>query len=59
MDDENNYVTHLGSNMSDHDLSRTIIEKIFENERSKMNKYRWRLFFILYYIIYIYICIYI
>jgi len=48
MDDENNYVTHLGSNMSDHDLSRTIIEKIFENERSKMNKYRWRLFFILY-----------
>ena len=43
MDDENNYVTHLGSNMSDHDLSKTIIEKILENERQKISKFRWLL----------------
>jgi hypothetical protein len=36
MDDENNYVTHLGSNLSEFDLTRTILEKIMENERQKI-----------------------
>lgn len=40
MDDENNYVTHLGSNQGEHDLAQTIIEKVLENERMKMQKYR-------------------
>lgn len=40
MDDENNYVTHLGSNLGEFDLSKTIVEKIMENERTKMNKYK-------------------
>ena len=39
MDDENNYVTHLGSNMSEFDLARNIVDKILENEREKLR--RW------------------
>ena len=38
MDDENNYVTHLGSNMSEFDLARTIVDKILENEREKLRR---------------------
>lgn len=41
MDDENNYVTHLGSNLGEFDLSKMIMEKIFENERAKMKKNKW------------------
>ena len=33
MDDHNNYLTHLGSNMGEHDLTKTIVEKIMDNER--------------------------
>jgi hypothetical protein len=40
MDDENNYVTFLGSNMSDSDISKTVVEKILDNERNKMKKYK-------------------
>ena len=40
MDDENNYVTHLGSNLGEFDLSKTIVEKIMDNERSKMKRFR-------------------
>ncbi|CAD8133868.1 unnamed protein product [Paramecium pentaurelia] len=36
MDSENNYVTHLGSNLGEFDLARIIVEKILENEREKM-----------------------
>lgn len=38
MDDENNYVTHLGSNLSESDLAHTIIENIMENEKNKMRR---------------------
>lgn len=36
MDGDNNYVTHLGSNLGEFDLARIIVEKILENERNKM-----------------------
>jgi hypothetical protein len=36
MDDENNYVCHLGSNLSEVDLASTIVDKILENERNKV-----------------------
>lgn len=36
MDSENNYLTHLGSNMGEFDMARTIVEKILDAERSKM-----------------------
>ena len=36
MDDENNYVCHLGSNLSEVDLASMIVDKILENERGKV-----------------------
>jgi len=38
MDSENNYLTHLGSNVGEFDLARIIVEKILENERNKMRR---------------------
>ncbi|KRW98827.1 Thioredoxin-like fold [Pseudocohnilembus persalinus] len=40
MDDKNQYVTHLGSNLNEHELSQIIMEKILENERQKINDIR-------------------
>lgn len=37
MDDKNEYVTHLGSNLNENELANTIVEKVLENERNKMN----------------------
>jgi len=31
MDDNNNYVNFLGSNLSEHDLASTIVENIMQN----------------------------
>lgn len=45
MDGDNNYVTHLGSNLGEFDLARIIVEKILENERNKMAS--WNLYCIL------------
>jgi protein SCO1 len=39
MDDENNYVTHIGSNMNEHDMATLIVEKVLENERNKIRHY--------------------
>jgi len=33
MDDQNKYLTHLGSNMSETDLSNKIVNEILDNER--------------------------
>eukprot|EP00331_Platyophrya_macrostoma_P030084 CAMPEP_0176438084 /NCGR_PEP_ID=MMETSP0127-20121128/19056_1 /TAXON_ID=938130 /ORGANISM="Platyophrya macrostoma, Strain WH" /LENGTH=315 /DNA_ID=CAMNT_0017821933 /DNA_START=65 /DNA_END=1012 /DNA_ORIENTATION=+ len=38
MTDDNNYLTHLGSNMSDRDLANTIVDKIIQNETQKASK---------------------
>jgi len=38
MDDNNNFVTHLGSNLGENDLAHTIIESILGNERAKLNQ---------------------
>ena len=32
MDDQNNYLTHLGSNLSDRDMASIIVDGILENE---------------------------
>lgn len=32
MDDNNNYLTHLGSNLSDRDMSSIIVDAVLENE---------------------------
>jgi len=38
MDDQNNYLAHLGSNLSDNDLAKIITENILANERDKMKR---------------------
>lgn len=38
MSDSNQYLTHLGSNMSDRDLANVIIDKIMQNETEKTNR---------------------
>lgn len=38
MNDENQYLTHLGSNMSDRDLANVIVDKIMQNETEKVNR---------------------
>lgn len=35
MDDSNNYLTHLGSNLGDRDMSKIIVDAILENEQLK------------------------
>eukprot|EP01016_Furgasonia_blochmanni_P012664 TRINITY_DN1631_c0_g1_i2.p1 TRINITY_DN1631_c0_g1~~TRINITY_DN1631_c0_g1_i2.p1 ORF type:complete len:247 (-),score=73.94 TRINITY_DN1631_c0_g1_i2:202-882(-) len=40
MSDTNEYLAHLGSNMSDYDLSQTIVDKILINEREKAQRKR-------------------
>ena len=41
MDDENNYITHLGSNLGEHDLAKTISDHILQNQREKIRKIYW------------------
>lgn len=36
MDDNNNYVNYLGSNLNENELANTIVESIMENEREKV-----------------------
>lgn len=38
MDDNNNYLAHLGSNLSESDLAKIISENILANEKNKMRK---------------------
>ena len=40
MDDNNNYVTYLGSNLNESDMAGTIIESIMENEREKAKSHQ-------------------
>ncbi len=40
MDDQNAYLAHLGSNMNEYDLASTIVDKILNNERGKINRYK-------------------
>lgn len=40
MDDNNNYVTYLGSNLNENDMAGTIIESIMENEREKAKSHQ-------------------
>jgi len=35
MDDSNNYLTHLGSNLSDRDMASIIVDAVLQNERAK------------------------
>lgn len=35
MDDNNNYLTHLGSNLSDKDMASIIVDAVLQNERAK------------------------
>ena len=41
MDDENNYITHIGSNMSEYDISQLIIDKILTNEKEKTSRKKY------------------
>lgn len=36
MSDSNEYLAHLGANLGEHELAKTIVEKILENEQNKM-----------------------
>jgi cytochrome oxidase Cu insertion factor (SCO1/SenC/PrrC family) len=36
MSDTNEYITHLGANLGEHELAKQIIDKILENEKEKM-----------------------
>lgn len=36
MSDSNEYVVHLGGNLGEHELAKTIIEKILQSEHEKM-----------------------
>lgn len=36
MSDTNEYITHLGANMGEHDLTNIIMEKITEDKREKL-----------------------
>jgi hypothetical protein len=36
--DTNEYLTHLGANLGEHDLTKLILEKIGEDRREKMQK---------------------
>lgn len=38
MDDSNNYLAHLGSNLSETDIARVITENVLANERSKIRR---------------------
>ncbi|EAS02110.1 SCO1/SenC family protein (macronuclear) [Tetrahymena thermophila SB210] len=38
MDDQNNYLAHLGSNLSETDLAKVITENILANERNKIRR---------------------
>lgn len=38
MDDSNNYLAHLGSNLSETDLAKLITENILSNERNKIRR---------------------
>lgn len=38
MDDTNNYLAHLGSNLSESDLAKVITENILANERNKIRR---------------------
>jgi protein SCO1/2 len=40
IDDENNYLTHLGANLGEHDLAKEIMSKIKERERQKLQAYK-------------------
>ena len=37
MNDQNEYVTHLGANLGEHELAKTILDKILQNEHSRMH----------------------
>jgi len=39
MDDNNNYINFLGSNLSEHDLASTIVENILQNQKDKIKNY--------------------
>lgn len=39
MDDSNNYLAHLGSNLSESDLAKIITENVLANERNKIKRY--------------------
>jgi len=39
MDDENQYINFLGSNLSEHDLASIIVENILQNQKGKIVKY--------------------
>ena len=36
MNDRNEYVAHLGANLGEHELAKTILDKILDNEHSRM-----------------------
>ena len=36
MSDSNEYLTHLVANLGEHELAKTIIDKILANEQDKM-----------------------
>jgi hypothetical protein len=38
MDGQNEYMTHLGANLGEHELAKTIVETIMKREREKMKK---------------------
>ena len=38
MSDTNEYITHLGANLGEHDLAKNIVNGILKNEDDKMKK---------------------
>ena len=40
MDDNNEYITFLGSNLNEHDLASMIVDNILRNQREKIKKYK-------------------
>ena len=38
MDDNNEYLVHLGANLGEHDLAKTIVNSILKNEENRMKK---------------------
>ena len=38
MDDSNEYLTHLGANLGEHDLAKNIVNSILRNEEQRMKK---------------------
>lgn len=40
IDDENNYLTHLGSNLGEHELAKNIMDAVMSREKAKLQSYK-------------------